>query len=92
MREHLRRDGAVVLTGDDGDQDQVIVEGIITAFAPNRDSHCVCGAALQSWHLRHVAEGAVDAVLGRVQLETLYQAPVELIADREAGRSAFLPG
>jgi iron complex transport system ATP-binding protein len=39
-----------------------------------------------------IAEGAIDAVLGRVQLEALYQAPVELIADRDTGRSAFLPG
>jgi hypothetical protein len=45
MREHLRRDGSVVLTGDEGDHDQIIVEGIITAFAPNRNgSRCVCGA------------------------------------------------
>ena len=59
MREHLRRDGCVVLTGDEGDQDQVIVEGIVTAFAPSRDgSRCACGAALQPWDLRHVAEGA----------------------------------
>src|SRR5215472_2836170 len=39
-----------------------------------------------------IAEGAIDAILGRVQLEALYQAPVELIADRDTGRSAFLPG
>jgi hypothetical protein len=35
-----------------------------------------------------IAEGAIDAVLGRMQLEALYQAPVELIADRDTGRSA----
>lgn len=59
MREHLRRDGCVVLTGDEGDQDQVIVEGIVTTFIPNRaGSRCVCGAALLPWNLRHVAEGA----------------------------------
>jgi hypothetical protein len=59
MREHSRRDGCVVLTGDQDDQDEVIVEGIITAFTPRRGgSHCVCGAALQSWNLRHIAEGA----------------------------------
>ena len=38
-----------------------------------------------------LAEGAVDAVLGHEQLEALYQAPVELVADRDTGRSAFLP-
>ena len=45
MREHLRRDGCVVLTGDEGNPEQVVVEGVITAFVPSRDgSHCVCGA------------------------------------------------
>ena len=37
------------------------------------------------------AEGAVSAVLNRVQLDVLYAAAVETIADA-AGRSAFLPG
>jgi iron complex transport system ATP-binding protein len=39
-----------------------------------------------------IAEGAVRAVLGRSQLEALYGTPVELIAEAEGGRSAFLPG
>jgi iron complex transport system ATP-binding protein len=39
-----------------------------------------------------IAEGASGAILGRVQLEALYGAPVELITDRENGRTAFLPG
>ncbi len=39
-----------------------------------------------------VAEGAVGEVLTRVQLEALYQAPVERLTDRDAGKSAFLPG
>jgi iron complex transport system ATP-binding protein len=39
-----------------------------------------------------IGEGAVETVLDRAQLETLYGSPVEFIADREAGRVAFLPG
>jgi iron complex transport system ATP-binding protein len=39
-----------------------------------------------------IAEGAVGEVLTRTQLEALYQAPVERLTDREAGKSAFLPG
>jgi iron complex transport system ATP-binding protein len=39
-----------------------------------------------------IAEGATGAILGRVQLETLYGAPVELITDCNDGRTAFLPG
>jgi iron complex transport system ATP-binding protein len=39
-----------------------------------------------------IAEGATDAILDRAQLATLYGAPVELIADCNDGRIAFLPG
>jgi iron complex transport system ATP-binding protein len=39
-----------------------------------------------------LAEGATRAILDRAQLEALYGAPVELINDREASRTAFLPG
>jgi iron complex transport system ATP-binding protein len=39
-----------------------------------------------------IAEGAVGEVLTRTQLEALYQAPVERLTDRDAGKSAFLPG
>jgi iron complex transport system ATP-binding protein len=39
-----------------------------------------------------IAEGATGTILGRAQLEALYGAPVELITDRENGRTAFLPG
>jgi len=59
MREDLRKDGAVVLTGDDDDQDQVVVEGIVTAFSPVRgNAHCLCGAELHRWNLRPTADGA----------------------------------
>jgi iron complex transport system ATP-binding protein len=39
-----------------------------------------------------IAEGASGATLDRTQLEALYGAPVELITDRDNGRTAFLPG
>jgi iron complex transport system ATP-binding protein len=39
-----------------------------------------------------IAEGATGAILDRAQLEALYGAPVEPVTDRDAGRTAFLPG
>jgi iron complex transport system ATP-binding protein len=39
-----------------------------------------------------VAEGKVEEVLERSQLEALYQAPVEKLTDSATGASAFLPG
>jgi iron complex transport system ATP-binding protein len=39
-----------------------------------------------------IAEGATGAILTRDELEALYGAPVELIADHDNGRTAFLPG
>lgn len=39
-----------------------------------------------------IADGATGTILDRRQLEALYGTPVELIADRETGRAAFLPG
>jgi iron complex transport system ATP-binding protein len=39
-----------------------------------------------------VGEGAVQTILAREQLEALYGAPVQRIADRDGGASAFLPG
>jgi hypothetical protein len=59
MREHYRRDGCAVLTGDGDDGDQVVVEAVVVDFAPARDSlHCTCGAALHRWSCRPVADGA----------------------------------
>ena len=61
MREFFRRDGAVVLTGDHGDADQVVVEGAITAFAPvPGNSMCACGRPLQRWSWRCVATDSVE--------------------------------
>jgi len=39
-----------------------------------------------------IAEGAVDHVLTRAQLEALYRAPVETLTDAATGKAAFLPG
>jgi len=39
-----------------------------------------------------IGEGATSAVLGRAQLEALYDAPVEQISDQDGSRIAFLPG
>src|ERR1700674_3241328 len=39
-----------------------------------------------------IAEGKVNDVLNRTQLETLYQAPVEKLTDTASGAGAFLPG
>jgi iron complex transport system ATP-binding protein len=39
-----------------------------------------------------IAEGAVQDVLTRGQLEALYDAPVETLTDPASGQSAFLPG
>jgi hypothetical protein len=59
MREHLRRDGAVVLTGDGDDQDQVIIEAVVAGFTPVRDGlQCPCGALLRAFDLRATADGA----------------------------------
>ena len=39
-----------------------------------------------------IAEGKVADVLNRAQLEALYRAPVEQLADPDTGGAAFLPG
>jgi iron complex transport system ATP-binding protein len=39
-----------------------------------------------------LAEGRVAQVLNRTQLEALYRAPVEQLADTDTGGAAFLPG
>jgi iron complex transport system ATP-binding protein len=39
-----------------------------------------------------IAEGPVSSVLNRAQLEALYRAPVEQLADPDSGGAAFLPG
>ena len=41
---------------------------------------------------KRITEGATGAILDRPQLEALYGTPVELITDRDTGRTAFLPG
>ena len=59
MHEVPRRDGIVVLFGDDGDNDEVYVEPAIAAFVPiNGNLRCgVCDANVQPWSIRHVIGG-----------------------------------
>jgi iron complex transport system ATP-binding protein len=64
---------------------------LFTTHDPNHAMRAADRACLLRDGAR-IAEGGIDAILGRVQLEALYQAPVELAADRDTGRSAFLPG
>ena len=63
---------------------------LFTTHDPNHAMRAADRACLLRDGAR-IAEGGIDAILGRVQLEALYQAPVELIADRDTGRLAFLP-
>jgi iron complex transport system ATP-binding protein len=52
-------------------------------------------AAHRAYLLRdgeRIAEGPVESVLTRAQLEALYRAPVEALTDRMSGKAAFLPG
>lgn len=59
MREHTRRDGAVVLTGDGDDPDQVVVEAVVATFSPVKGGlHCACGALLRAFSIRPIATGA----------------------------------
>jgi hypothetical protein len=62
MREMPRADGSVALYDDDDDQDLVIVEPIVTGFAPVNGSapRCVCGAPLQPWSWRFVAADSIE--------------------------------
>ncbi len=41
---------------------------------------------------KRIAEGATAAILGRGELEAIYDAAVDLVTDRDNGRTAFLPG
>ena len=61
MREVQRHDGCVALFDENDDGDMVIIEPIITAFAPVRgNARCVCGAPLTPWDYRCVAADDVE--------------------------------
>jgi iron complex transport system ATP-binding protein len=83
---------------DFGNQGKVEIRALATAghgvlFTTHDPNHAM-RAADRAYLLRdgaRIAEGAIGAVLNRVQLEELYGAPVETITDT-AGRIAFLPG
>ena len=86
---------------DFGNQGRVIREikalkatGHGVLFTTHDPNHAM-RAADRAYLLRRgtrIAEGATAAILDRPQLEALYGAPVELIADRANGHTAFLPG
>jgi hypothetical protein len=60
MRDMPRADGATAIFGDD-DQEQIIVEPIITGFLPVRgNSRCICGATLQPSSFRCVTPDGAE--------------------------------
>jgi len=70
------------------------VSGHGVLFTTHDPNHAL-RAADRAYLLRggtRIAEGMVGEVLNRIQLEKLYDAPVEQLADRATGASAFLPG
>ncbi len=86
---------------DFGNQGKVLSEiralaasGHGVLFTTHDPNHAM-RAADRAYLLREgarIADGATGSVLHRTQLEALYGAPVEIVSDREAGTSAFLPG
>jgi hypothetical protein len=59
MHDVLRRDGSTVILADHDPDDLIVVEAVITSFAPVRGaSHCACGAPLEPWSLRCTAAPA----------------------------------
>jgi iron complex transport system ATP-binding protein len=64
---------------------------LFTTHDPNHAMRAADRAYLLREGVR-IGEGATGTILGRIQLEALYGAPVELISDTNNGRTAFLPG
>jgi iron complex transport system ATP-binding protein len=63
---------------------------LFTTHDPNHAAHAADRAFLMREGAR-VAEGAVDAVLTRENLEALYGTPIRMLTDSGSGESAFLP-
>ena len=56
MHDVLRRDGSTVILDDHDPDDAIVVEAVISSFAPIRGaSYCACGAQHKRWNLRHTA-------------------------------------
>ena len=56
MHNVLRRDGSTVIMDDHDPDGLIVVEAVITSFAPLRGaSHCACSALLKRWSLRNTA-------------------------------------
>ena len=64
---------------------------LFTTHDPNHAMRAADRAYLLQQGSR-LAEGATASVLNRAQLEALYGAPVDVVADPRSGASAFLPG
>jgi iron complex transport system ATP-binding protein len=64
---------------------------LFTTHDPNHAMRAADRAYLLREGVR-IGKGTTGTILGREQLETLYDAPVELISDTNNGRTAFLPG
>jgi hypothetical protein len=91
MREHYRRDGAAVLSGDGDDGDQVVVEAVVTNFTPTRDSlHCTCGAELRRWSCRPVADAPRSSAIVAIAFQR--QEVVYLLDERDAQKFTFASG
>jgi len=86
---------------DFGNQGKVLAEigalaksGHGVLFTTHDPNHAL-RAADRAYLLRdgtRIADGPVDEVLNRTQLEELYRAPVERLTDTATGAVAFLPG
>jgi len=64
---------------------------LFTTHDPNHAMRAADRAYLLRQGAR-LGEGAVGEILGRAQLEALYDTPVQLITDADGQRSAFIPG
>jgi hypothetical protein len=61
MHDVLRRDGSTVILADHDPDDLIVVEAVVTSFAPVRGaSHCACGAPLKPWSLRSTAADTAE--------------------------------
>jgi hypothetical protein len=61
MYDVLRRDGSTAILADHDADDLIVVEAVVTSFAPVRGAaHCACGAPLEPWSLRCTATDTAE--------------------------------
>jgi hypothetical protein len=66
MYNVLRRGNSAVIQSDHDPDDLIVVEAVITSFAPVRGtSHCACGAPLKPWSLRNTAANTAELYCSR---------------------------